>query len=355
MPHLFDQLSVRGATLRNRIGVSPMCQYSSVEGVATDWHLVHLGSRAVGGAGLVIAEATAVERRGRITPGCMGLWGEEHVEPLARVARFVTGHKAVAGIQIAHAGRKASQARTWEGGHFLSKEEGAWEIVGPSPIPFAEKAPAPKELTAEEIRSIQRAFGAAARRAKEAGFEWLEIHGGHGYLIHSFHSPLSNQRKDAYGGSYENRIRFTVETVREVRAAWPDDRPLAIRLSCTDFMEGGWTLEETVELAKTLKGEGVDLIDCSGGGGTPKARIPAGPGYMVEFAREVRRAAGVLTGAVGMITQPWQADQIVRNGEADLVFIAREMLRDPYWPQRAAASLGHKELVYVAHQYHRAH
>ncbi|MBI3129224.1 MAG: NADH:flavin oxidoreductase/NADH oxidase [Candidatus Tectomicrobia bacterium] len=355
MPHLFDKLPVRGATLRNRIAVSPMCQYSSVEGKATDWHLVHLGSRAVGGAGLVMVEATGVERRGRITHGCMGIWSEEHVEPLARIARFVKEHKAVAAIQLAHAGRKASQARTWEGGHFLSKEEGAWEIVGPSPIPFGENAPVPKPLSVEEIRSVQKAFGEAARRAKEAGFEWLEIHGGHGYLIHSFHSPLSNQRADAYGGSFENRIRFTVETVREVRAAWPDDRPLGIRLSCTDFMEGGWTLPETIELARTLKDEGVDLIDCSGGGGTPKAKIPAGPGYMVEFSREVRRAAGVLTGTVGMITQPWQADQIVRNGEADVVFIAREMLRDPYWPQRAAASLGHKEWAYVPDPYHRAH
>ncbi|MEK6710718.1 MAG: NADH:flavin oxidoreductase/NADH oxidase, partial [Nitrospinota bacterium] len=291
MSHLFDTLSVRGATLRNRIGVSPMCQYSSEEGMANDWHLVHLGSRAVGGAGLVVAEATAVERRGRITPGCLGIWSDAHAEPLARVARFIAGHKAVAGIQLAHAGRKASAARTWEGGHFLSKEEGAWEGVGPSPIPFGEKAPVPRELTVQEIRSIQRAFADAARRSHAAGFGWIEIHGGHGYLIHSFHSPLSNQRKDAYGGSFENRIRFTVETVREVRAAWPEDRPLAIRLSCTDFAEGGWTLEETIELARTLKDEGVDLIDCSGGGGVPTAKIPAGPGYMVPFAREVRREA----------------------------------------------------------------
>ncbi|OGL58238.1 MAG: oxidoreductase [Candidatus Tectomicrobia bacterium RIFCSPLOWO2_12_FULL_69_37] len=355
MSHLFDKLSVRGATLRNRIGVSPMCQYSSVEGVAGDWHLVHLGSRAVGGAGLVMVEATAVERRGRITPGCMGIWGEEHIEPLARVARFVKEHQAVAGIQIAHAGRKASQAATWLGGHFLSPEEGAWEIVGPSPIPFAEKAPVPQELTVEEIRAIQRAFAEAARRAERAGFQWLEIHGGHGYLIHSFHSPLSNRRRDAYGGSFENRIRFTAEMVRGVRAVWPEERPLAIRLSCTDFAEGGWTLEETIELAKALKDEGVDLIDCSGGGGVPAAKIPVGPGYMVGFAREVRKAAGILTGTVGMITQPWQADQIVRNGEADLVFLAREMLRDPYWPQRAAAALGHKEWAYVPSQYHRAH
>ena len=215
--------------------------------------------------------------------------------------------------------------------------------------------PAPRELRVEELRPIQRPFAEAARRAERAGFQWLEIHGGHGYLIHSFHSPLSNRRRDAYGGSFENRIRFTAEMVRGVRAVWPEERPLAIRLSCTDFAEGGWTLEETIELAKALKDEGVDLIDCSGGGGVPAAKIPVGPGYMVGFAREVRKAAGILTGTVGMITQPWQADQIVRNGEADLVFLAREMLRDPYWPQRAAAALGHKEWAYVPSQYHRAH
>jgi len=355
MPHLFEEFTLRGVTLRNRIGVSPMCQYSAEEGKVNDWHLVHLGARAVGGAALVMVEMTGVEARGRITHSCTGIWSDDHVEPLSRIARFVAGQGATAGIQLGHAGRKGSCVPTWEGGRYLSDEEGGWEIVAPSPVPFHEKARVPRELTREDIRAIQGAYVSATRRALEAGFRWIEIHGAHGYLIHSFHSPLSNRRKDAYGGSFENRIRFTVETARAVREAWPEERPLAIRLSCTDYAEGGWTLEETVELAKSLKDEGVDMIDCSGGGGTPDMKPPIGPGYQVPFAEAVRRGAGIPTAAVGMITQPWQADQIVRNGQADMVFLARELLRDPYWPQRAAAALGQKERAYVAHQYHRAH
>ncbi len=355
MPGLFDTFSLRGVTLRNRICVSPMCQYSAEEGKLTDWHLVHLGARAVGGAALVMVEMTNVEARGRITRGCSGIWSDEHVEPLARVARFVSGQGATPGIQIGHAGRKGSCAPTWEGGAYLSDEEGGWEIVAPSAIAFHEKARVPKALDTDEISTIQEAFRQAARRAEEAGFQWLEIHGAHGYLFHGFHSPLSNRREDAYGGSFENRIRFTVETVRIVRRQWPEEKPLAIRLSCTDYCEGGWTLEETIALAKILKDEGVDLIDCSGGGGTPLAKIPVGPGYQVPLAQAVRAGAQMPTATVGMITQAWQADQIVRNGQADLVFMAREMLREPYWPQKAAAALGVMDEAYVADQYHRAH
>ena len=349
MPHLFDSLTLRGVTLRNRIGVSPMCQYSAEDGIANDWHLVHLGARAAGGAGLVIAEATAVEARGRISPGCTGIWSDAHTAPFARIAEFMTGQGAVPGIQIAHAGRKASSRL----GDYLSDEEGGWEIVGPSAVPFHDSARVPRALTVAEIAGIQQKFADAARRAREGGFGWLEVHGAHGYLMHSFHSPLSNVRTDNYGGSFENRIRFTVETIRAVREVWPEDRPLSIRLSCSDWAEGGWTLEETVALARTLKGEGVDIIDCSGGGGTPLAEVPVGAGYQVPFAEAVRKEAGIPTAAVGMITQPMQADGIIRNGRADMVLLAREMLRNPYWPQRAARELGHEGPIPV--QYERAH
>ena len=355
MPHLFDSFTLRGVTLRNRIGVSPMCQYSSDDGMADDWHLVHLGSRASGGAGLVIMELTNVERRGRITPGCMGIYKEEHVEPLARIARFIASQGATPGIQIGHAGRKASTAQTWLGGHPLTEDAGGWEVVGPSPIPFAEGHPVPKELTVQEIAEIREAFRVGAQRLDAAGFHWLEIHGAHGYLIHSFLSPLSNQRTDNYGGSFENRIRFAVEMVQAVRQGWPERKPLAVRLSCTDWMEGGWTLEETIELAKVFKGEGVDLIDCSGGGGSPLAKIPVGAGYQVPFSEAVRRGADIPTATVGMITEAMQADDIVRNDRADVVLLAKEMLRDPYWPQRAWVTLHQKENKPIPEQYHRAH
>ena len=344
MPHLFDTLTIRGVTLRNRIGVSPMCQYSSDNGRAGDWHLVHLGARAAGGAALVIAEATAVEPRGRITPGCAGLWSDEHVEPLRRVTRFVSAQGAVPGIQLAHAGRKASCARPWEGGHHLADEEGGWTPVAPSAIAFGGKQPrVPRELTAAEIEALPRLFVAAARRAEAAGFEWLELHAAHGYLLHSFHSPISNRREDAYGGSFENRTRLTIAIARELRGAWPERKVLSVRLSCTDWMEGGWTLEESVELARRLKAEGVDVIDCSSGGIHPDARIPVGAGYQVPLAERIRREAGIATAAVGMITQPMQADEIVRNGRADLVLLARELLRNPNWPMDAARALGHRE------------
>ncbi|MBT3821851.1 MAG: NADH:flavin oxidoreductase/NADH oxidase, partial [Nitrospinaceae bacterium] len=287
MPHLFDELQLRGITLRNRIGVSPMCQYVAKDGFADEWHLVHLGARAAGGAGLVIVEATGVVPEGRITPGCLGIWSDDHIEPLERITKFVKGQGAVAAIQIGHAGRKASCREPWEGGSYLSDDEGAWEIVAPSAVPFNDSAPVPRELTLDDIAGLQDAFRLAARRSKEAGFDWIEVHGAHGYLMHSFHSPISNKRTDNYGGSFENRVRFTVDTVRIVREEWPEDRPMSVRLSSTDWFEGGWTLEETIELAKILKAEGVDLIDCSGGGGTPLAKIPVGAGYQVPFADAV--------------------------------------------------------------------
>ena len=353
MTHLFEPLVVRGVTLRNRIGVSPMCMYSYEEGFSNDWQVVHLGARAAGGAGLVIAEATAVEARGRITPDDAGIWSDAHVEPLTRVTRFVKEHGAVAGIQIAHAGRKASTSRPWDGGKPIQAgEPRGWQVVGPSAVPFSDGYQTPHELDREEIRTVQAAFCRAAERALAAGFEWLEVHGAHGYLAHSFYSPLSNHRRDEYGGSFENRIRFLVETVRAVRTIWPDRLPLAVRISGTDWVEGGWTVEESVELARHLKLEGVDLIDCSSGGGHPQARVPVGPGYQVPISEAVRRT-GILTAAVGMITAPAQADEIIRNGRADLVLLGREMLRDPYWALHAAQAL--KQPAPVPPQYLRAY
>lgn len=354
MPHLFDALTIRSVTLRNRIGVSPMCQYSSADGRATDWHLVHLGTRAVGGAALVIAEATAVEPRGRISPQDAGLWSDEHVEPLARSNRFIVEHGAVPGIQLAHAGRKASTARPWEGDGLLTSAQGGWPTVGPSPLPFNEGERAPHELTVPEIAAIQAAFVAAARRALAAGYQWLELHAAHGYLAHSFHSPISNRRQDGYGGSFANRVRFTLETVKALRGVWPDHLPLSVRLSCTDWHPDGWTLEESVQLARLLKPAGVDLIDCSSGGGTPHARIPAGASFQVPLAETIRRAADISTAAVGLITAPMQADEIIRNGRADLVLLARELLRNPYWPVQAAQVLRHADKLSLPPQYGRA-
>ena len=355
MPNLFDPLTVRSVTLRNRIGVSPMCMYSSEDGVATDWHFVHLGSRAVGGAALVIAEATAVSPEGRISPGDAGLWAEKHVEPLGRINRFVKAHGAVPGIQLAHAGRKASASRPWETDGHLSEAKGGWQTVAPSAVAFGGDLPkVPKELSAQEIQKVQQDFVAAAKRALEAGYEWLEIHAAHGYLAHEFLSPLANKRSDNYGGNFENRIRFVLETVKAVRAVWPEKLPLAIRFSCTDWVEGGWTIDESVELARRVKAEGVDLVDCSSGGMTPDAKIPVGPGYQVQFAERVRREAGVLTAAVGMIREPHQADKIIAGGQADIVLLAREFLRDPYWPYHAARALGHRERMDPPVQYGRA-
>ena len=356
MTHLFEPFSARGVTLRNRVGMPPMCQYSAgLDGVATDWHLTHYGARAAGGAGLIIMEATAVEARGRISPHDLGLWDDCQIGALARVVRFGQSQGAAMGVQIAHAGRKAGTAQPWKGGKPLADADGGWQPVGPSPIAVDEAYRVPHELSKAEIQDVQAAFAAAARRAAEAGFDWLEIHGAHGYLIHSFLSPLSNQRTDEYGGSFENRARFALETARAVRLAWPAHLPLTIRLSCTDWLEGGWTLEETVALATLLKQEGLDLIDCSSGGTSARAKVPVGAGYQVPFAEAVRRGAGIATAAVGMITQPMQADEIVRNGRADLVLLGRELLRDAYWPIHAALALGQKENVRIPEQYLRSY
>jgi 2,4-dienoyl-CoA reductase-like NADH-dependent reductase (Old Yellow Enzyme family) len=341
MPHLFDPFTLRGVPFRNRIGVSPMCQYSATEdGEPTDWHTVHLGARAVGGAGLVIAEATAVEARGRISAFDLGLWHDGQIAPLARLASLLEDHGAVAGIQLAHAGRKGSLKRPWDGGQPLRADEGGWPLVGPSALPFSASHPVPHALTVEELREVRRSFAQATVRAREAGFRFLELHAAHGYLLHSFLSPLSNQRTDGYGGSFENRVRFVLETVQDVREHWPSSHVLAVRVSATDWAEGGWTLEETVELSKLLARQGVDLIDCSSGGSSATAVVPVEPGYQVPFARAVRSEAKLATAAVGLITTPEQADEIVRSGAADLVLLGRELLRDPTWPLSAAKTLG---------------
>src|SRR5271157_3809219 len=338
--NLFTPLTVRGVTFRNRIAVSPMCQYSSVDGLDSDWHLVHLGSRAVGGAGLVMTEATAVEARGRISPSDAGIWKDEHIAPLARIARFLRDHGAVAGIQLAHAGRKASTRRPWEGGGSIPEPAGGWPTVAPSAVPFQPQDPAPAELSHSEMRSIVDAFVAAEQRALRAGFQVVEIHAAHGYLIHEFLSPLSNRRTDEYGGAFENRIRFALEVVQAVRGAWPLNLPLFLRISATDWVEGGWTPGESVELARRVQSLGVDLIDCSSGGSAANAKVPLAPLYQVPFAERIRREAGILTGAVGLITTPRQADEIIRSQKADLVLLAREFLRDPYFPLHAASALG---------------
>lgn len=355
MPHLFEPLTIQSITLRNRIGVSPMCMYSSADGVATDWHLVHLGARAAGGAGLVIAEATAVAPEGRITPGDAGLWADKHIEPLQRINRFVKAQGAVPGVQLAHAGRKAGAARPWDGGAHLAESAGGWPTLAPSAIAFGDPLhKVPSALTEAEIARLQGDFATATKRALTAGYEWLELHAAHGYLAHEFLSPLSNQRTDRYGGSFENRIRFVLETARAMRAVWPEELPFTVRISASDWTDGGWTIEESIELARRFKAEGVDLVDVSSGGNVATAKIPVGAGYQVPFAERIRREAGIATAAVGMITEPMQADQIVRNGQADLVLLAREVLRDPNWPLRAARALHVKPLPTPPVQYARA-
>jgi 2,4-dienoyl-CoA reductase-like NADH-dependent reductase (Old Yellow Enzyme family) len=352
-PHLFQPLTVRSVTLRNRIGVSPMCQYSAEDGVANDWHFVHLGSRAVGGAGIVMVEATAVAPEGRITPGCLGLWSENHIEPLARIAKFVKSHGAVAGIQIAHAGRKASADLPWRGGAHLSEAQGGWQTIAPSALPFGGDLPKiPRAMTEADILRVQDAFVATAKRALAAGFNWLELHAAHGYLFNEFLSPLANHRTDKYGGSFENRIRMLLDTARSVRKIWPDKLPLAVRISAIDWMPDGWQIEDSIALAKLLKAEGVDLMDCSSGGVVPDAKITVKPGYQVPFAEKILHGANIATAAVGFITDPKQADDILRNGQADLVLLARQMLVDPYWPAHAAKTLGYK--LMPPNQYARA-
>ena len=342
MGHLFEPLTIRGVTLRNRIAVSPMCQYSCQDGLANDWHFVHLGSRAVGGAAIVFCEATAVTPEARISPEDLGIWSERHAEALARIVRFIHEQGALAGIQLAHAGRKASTYRPWAARQGkIAESDGGWsDVVAPSAIPFQEDYPMPRELTTEGIRGVTKAFAAAAQRAREAGFDVIEIHAAHGYLIHGFLSPLSNQRRDEYGGAFENRTRLAREVTQAVRTEWPESQPLFMRISATDWKDGGWDVEQSIELARTVKALGVDLIDCSSGGVVPGVKIPLGAGYQTGFAERIRREAEILTGTVGMITEPVQADHIIRTGQADIVLLAREMLRNPYWPLLAARELG---------------
>jgi 2,4-dienoyl-CoA reductase-like NADH-dependent reductase (Old Yellow Enzyme family) len=340
MAALFDPYTIRGVKLKNCIGMSPMCQYSAEDGLVNDWHIIHLGSRAIGGVGLIIVEATAVEARGRITPADLGIWEDRHVEGLNRIVNTVHAAGAAAAIQIAHAGRKASTEIPARGGASLSKDHGGWQVVGPSAVPFSPDHAIPHALSAKEIESIEKAFAEAARRAIEAEFDVLEIHGAHGYLISSFLSPLANRRTDTYGGSFRNRCRFLLETAQRVRAEWPEEKPLLVRLSCTDWIDGGWTIEETVELAKLLKNQGVDIIDCSSGGNDPSASpVRTKPGYQVPFSERVRSEAGVATAAVGMITKPEHAEDIIANGQSDLVLLGRELLRNPYWAHSAALEL----------------
>ena len=353
MSHLFEPLRLRSVELRHRIIVSPMCQYSCTDGLANDWHLVHLGSRAVGRAAAVITEASAVTPEGRISHKDMGIWSDSHVEPLRRIFSFIEQQGSIPGMQLAHAGRKASTGEPWKGSKPLSPQEGGWTpILGPSSLLFNEGHQVPQALSVQAIAAIVDAFAAAARRAEAAGAKIIELHGAHGYLLHSFLSPLSNQRRDDYGGSFANRIRFLCEVITAVRKVWPERYPLFLRISATDWSEGGWTVEDSIALAQTVKPLGVDLVDCSSGGNVARAKIPVGPGYQVEFAQRVRREADVPTGAVGMITSPAQADQIIRSGQADVVILARQFLRDPYWPLIAARELG-QEIEWPP-QYERA-
>jgi 2,4-dienoyl-CoA reductase-like NADH-dependent reductase (Old Yellow Enzyme family) len=353
MAHLFDPFKLRGVEFANRIVVSPMCQYSCVDGFANDWHFVHLGSRAVGRAAAVIAEATAITADSRISPQDLGIWTDAHIEPLRRVFSFIADQGSVPGIQLAHAGRKASTNQPWNGGKPITPAQGGWTpIFAPSALAFADGYQVPQALTVAEIGATVDAFTAAACRAHAAGAKLIELHSAHGYLLHSFLSPLSNQRTDQYGGSFGNRIRIVCEVVTAVRKVWPEQYPLWVRVSATDWTEGGWTVEESVELARTLKPLGVDLVDCSSGGNVARAKIPVGPGYQVAFAERIRREAAMATGAVGMIIDPAQADQIIRSAQADVVIMARQFLRDPYWPLLAAHALGQD--IQWPQQYDRA-
>jgi len=340
MTHLFTPIRLRSVECRNRVFVSPMCQYSSVDGFPTDWHLVHLGSRAVGGAGLVMTEATSVTPDGRISPDDLGIWSDAHGEALRRIVAFIKDQGAVPAVQLAHAGRKASTAAPWAGGAPVARERGGWQVSAPSALAFASGYQVPRELTSQDLADLADRYAEAARRALDAGFTAVEVHAAHGYLLHQFLSPLSNQRTDEYGGSYENRVRFPLAVARRVRAVWPAELPVLVRVSATDWVDGGWTLEDSIELSRRLKDEGVDLVDCSSGGLVPGAKIPAGPGYQTPFAAAIRAQAGIATAAVGLVTSPEQAEQIIATGAADAVLLARELLRNPYWPLMAARRLG---------------
>ncbi|GAB3297574.1 NADH:flavin oxidoreductase/NADH oxidase [Hymenobacter humi] len=352
MPKLFEPFALRGVTLKNRIVVSPMCQYSSVDGFANDWHLVHLGGRAVGGAGLIITEAAAVSPEGRISPDDLGIWKDEHLPMLQRITAFIVAQGSVPGIQLAHAGRKASTYSPWKGEGWVPENAGGWIPVGPSAIEFAPNYGVPHALSTEGIQQVVADFQAAAIRALAAGFQVIELHAAHGYLLHEFLSPLSNHRTDEYGGSFENRIRLLLEVVAATREVWTEELPLIVRLSATDWTEGGWNADESVQLAAMLKVRGVDMIDCSTGGNVPKAPIPVGPGYQVQFAERIKQETGILTGAVGLITTPAEAEAILANGQADVVLLAREFLREPYFPLFAAHELG-VEMAWPV-QYERA-
>jgi 2,4-dienoyl-CoA reductase-like NADH-dependent reductase (Old Yellow Enzyme family) len=352
MTDLFSPLKIREIEFKNRIAVSPMCQYSSIDGFANDWHLVHLGSRAVGGAALVMTEATAVSPEGRISVSDLGIWKDEHIEFLHKITGFILQNGAVPGIQLAHAGRKASRNEPWNGDKLIPEADGGWTVVAPSALPFAPGYGLPEALTAEGIKKVVNDFSLAAERALKAGFRVIEIHAAHGYLINEFLSPLANQREDNYGGSFENRIRLLLEIIDAVRNIWPPNYPLFVRISSTDWVDGGWTIDDSVRLANILKNSGVDLIDCSSGGVLPGVKIPAAPGYQLPFASEIRAETGILTGAVGLILTPQQANQIIANNQADLVIMAREFLRHPYFPFYAAFELG--EDITWPNQYLRA-
>jgi 2,4-dienoyl-CoA reductase-like NADH-dependent reductase (Old Yellow Enzyme family) len=350
--NLFTPFRLRGIELKNRIAVSPMCEYSAQDGHPAQWHLVHLGSRAVGGAALVMTEATGVSAVGRISPADTGLYLDSHVEAWRPIVEFIREQGAVPGIQLAHAGRKGSTSIPWLGDGAVAIKDGGWEPVAPSVEPFNTTYPVPKALSVAEIDQVVQEFVAAAKRAIQAGFQVVEIHAAHGYLLHEFYSPLSNQRTDEYGGSFENRIRMVLRVTNAVREVWPEQLPVFMRISATDWKEGGWDIEQSVELCRRLKGLAVDLVDVSSGGVVPGVRVPVGPGYQVGFAATIRSGAGIATGAVGMISDPGQAETIILTGQADIVFLARELLRDPYWPRRAAKELGEKIKPPV--QYERA-
>lgn len=339
MSPLFTPLTVKEIVLKNRIAVSPMCQYSSIDGFANDWHMVHLGSRAIGGAGIVMTEATAVSPEGRISPSDLGIWKDEHVLFLRQITDFISFHGSIPGIQLAHAGRKASHSVSWKGNRLVPLNEGGWKTVAPSSIPFSNETDLPESLTSDGIEKVIHDFTKAASRALAAGFKIIEIHAAHGYLINEFLSPLANKRSDEYGGSFENRIRLLNEIIAAVKSVWPDEFPLFVRISATDWAQGGWSIEDSVALAKVLKIKGVDLIDCSSGGLLPIAKIPVAPGYQVPFAEQLKKESGILTGAVGLITTAKQAESIVAEGKADIVLLARQFLRDPYFPIHAAQEL----------------
>ncbi|MCE1163847.1 MAG: NADH:flavin oxidoreductase/NADH oxidase [Bacteroidetes bacterium] len=352
MNNIFSSLKIRGAELRNRIAVSPMCQYSAENGFPTDWHLVHLGSRAAGGAGLIIQEATAVSPEARISPEDLGIWSDDYIEPYRKITDFIKSQKSVPGIQLAHAGRKASTYSPSKGSGEVKPADGGWQVYGPDGEAFSPNYPKPNEMTKTDIDKVVSDFAKAAKRSVKAGYEIIELHFAHGYLVHQFYSPLSNKRKDTFGGSFENRTRTAFEIVKAVRDVLTEDYPIIARISCTDWVEGGWTIEDSVKFSSQLKDAGIDMIDCSSGGNVMKAEIPLGPGYQVPFAERIKKETGILTGAVGLITSPEQADQIVRSGQAEVVLMGREFLRNPYWPQQAAKKLGFD--IDIPHQYLRA-